>query len=179
MLSRKDLPSIFLTAIGFAAAIGIISVFLSWFDTGQLFSFTGADFVRDSFNVSLLGNVEVTDETGTHMITRTIAVSAESFGIYRWMPIIVILSSAAALMFVVSALHRFRKWLVAAAIAAGAVSAVAAIMFFSTAKDDMASIIDSSTGVGLFLAIVAGLMIIVFGVLRLEAETDEPEPGDF
>jgi len=139
------MSSIYSILILVGGLIGIIAVFLAWIDVdfGIFGSYTvsGWEIVRESLEDPALGDI------------------SESY--VQWMPLIVLIFSVVGLLIGLTALLKPRKEMGAGAIVCGILAVIAGILFYTYES------ISDVAGMGIYLAMVAGIVMVIFGALRL------------
>jgi uncharacterized membrane protein (UPF0136 family) len=104
------------------------------------------------------------DRTGWEIINNPIYGSiADSY--IQWMPLVVLIIAFNGLFAGLTALIRPRKGIGAGAIVCGILMIVAAVLFFIHDKPIL-----TDNGAGVYLAMVAGVLLVIFGALRMSVK---------
>ena len=144
MTDFKALSSIYSILILIGGLIGVLAVFLAWIDINGIFisyTWSGWEIIRESINNPALGDI------------------SDSYA--QWMPLIVLIFSVVGLLIGLTALLKPRKEVGAGAIVCGILVVIAGILFYTYES------ISNYAGTGIYLAIVAGIVMVIFGALRL------------
>jgi len=139
MVDIKAKSSIFSIIILILGLIGIISVFMAWLDFGFGITMSGWEVFND-LNIS-----------GAPYII--------------WMPLVVLIFSIIALIIGLIGIIKPMKEMGAGVIVSGILLVIAAILFYTYSEDG--DKMSELVGIGLWLALIIGVLLIVFGALRL------------
>ena len=140
MVDIKAKSSIFSIIILIVGLIGIISVFMAWFD---FYGFTKSGW-------------EIFNESG----------SGDPYVMY--MPVIVLAFSIIAMIIGLIGLIKPMKEMGAGVIVSGILVVIAAILYYTYSETGLTTIkMGDYAGIGLWLAMIAGILLIIFGALRL------------
>jgi len=143
-LSSKS--SIFSLIVIIGAIIGIVSVFIAWFSV--------TDF---GFTMSL---------TGWDICSRSNGFGSGEYVV--WMPLVALIFSVVALLSGLVYLVVKQKVICVVSIVSGILIIVAAILFISYSSYGVH--MWDYLGIGTYLAIISGLLVIIFGALALKTE---------
>ncbi|MCL1810944.1 MAG: hypothetical protein FWG41_01810 [Methanomassiliicoccaceae archaeon] len=148
MTDYKSTSSIYSILVLLGGLIGVIAVFIAWIsmDLGLwgTFEVTGWEIIRESLDNPSLGSL--------------------SDDYVQWMPLLVLIFSAIGLITGLIGVLKPRKEFGAGAVVCGLLTIVAAVVFY------LYDFIKDFAGMGIYLAIVAGVMMLIFGALRLSTK---------
>jgi hypothetical protein len=127
--------------------LGLLSVFMAWFEISigwVTVSMSGWEIIRES-------------------------VDGMDGGYVQWTPLIVMIFSVIALLIGLSTLVKPHKAAGMGALVSGILVLIGAILFYTyTEKVGLVTLrMSDYLGTGVYLAIVAGIIIIIFGALRM------------
>ncbi len=150
MVDIRAKSSIYSIIVLIGAIIGIAGIFLAWFQADVMvttISSSGWDIIQNAIDK---GDFDLSD------------------GYYRWMPLIVLVFAViAALNSLVSIARPGRTGGIIAVIS-GLLMIIAAILFITYSETDLGVTwfkMSDYLGVGVYLAIVAGALSLIFGAL--------------
>jgi len=155
MKDNKARSSAFSILIIVGGLIGIIAVFLAWLSMEwggiTIFSMSGWEVMREGFDQPNLSNL--------------------SDNYVQWMPLIVLLFSVIALFIGLAALVKPKKEMGIGAVMCGIIMIIAAIVFYTYKSFGVA--VSDFAGMGIYLAMAAGVVLLIFGALRLSVSNDQ------
>ena len=178
MNDLKTIPSVLSIAIVVAGLIGIISVFLVWISSGNGVTSTGWEYI---FRQSSGGDGGGAMFDFSRITENFYPGSSYPQIIFGWEPILVLIFSAVALIFGAYLIFKPKKELVPGVIISGILVVIAALSLYrridtfntqisnfnTLIPDTQTPIMSNFAGIGLFFAMAAGILLILFGVLRL------------
>jgi len=139
MKDLKSRSSIFSIIVLVAGLVGIISLFLTW-ESFSLGSFSGWDYITAVFN--------------------------SPYVIYtEWVPLFVLIFSVVATIFAALVFFKPRMEFGVIIIISGIFWVIAAAVFIMYTEPSYRMI--DHAGIGFYLAFIAGIILLVFGILRM------------